>query len=73
VELTEIFTPGQDSWTLGFEATGPEDALPSVLEATAALVFAQAMPGSVQPGPDESRSYIEWLRRRPGAERYVDA
>jgi hypothetical protein len=73
VELTEIFTPGEDSWTLGFEATGPEDALPSVLEATAALVFAQAMPGSVQPGPDESRSYIEWLRRRPGAERYVDA
>jgi hypothetical protein len=73
VELTEIVTPGQDWWTLGFEATGPEDALPSVLETTAALVFAQAMPGSAQPGPDESRSYIEWLRRRPGAECYADA
>jgi len=73
VELTEIFTPGQDWWTLGFEATGPEDALRSVLEATAALVFAQAMPGRVQPGSDESRSYIEWLRQRPGAECSVDA
>ena len=71
VELTEIFTPGQDWWTLGFEATGPEDALPGALEATAGLVFAQAMPGSAQPGPDESRSYIDWLRRRPGAECYV--
>jgi hypothetical protein len=73
VELTEIFTPGQDWWTLGFEATGPEDTLPGALEATAALVFAQAMPGSAQPGPDESGSYIDWLRRRPGAECYVDA
>ena len=71
VELTEIFTPGQDWWTLGFEATGPEDALPGALEATAALVFAQAMPGSDQPGPDESGSYIDWLRRGPGAECYV--
>jgi len=73
VELTEIFTPGQDWWTLGFEATGPEDALRSVLEATAALVFAQAMPGRVQPGSDECRSYIEWLHQRPGAECSVDA
>jgi len=73
VELTEIFTAGQDWWTLGFEATGPEAALRSVLEATAALVFAQAMPGRVQPGSDECRSYIEWLRQRPGAECSVDA
>ena len=27
----------------------------------AALVFAQALPGGVEPGPDESRSYAEWL------------
>jgi hypothetical protein len=73
VELTEVFTPGQDWWTLGFEATGPEDALCSALQATAALVFAQAMPGSVEPGPDESRSYMEWLCQQPGAERYADA
>ena len=73
MELTEVFTSGQDWWTLGFEATGPEDALHSALQATAALVFAQAMPGSVEPGPDESRSYMEWLCQRPGAERYADA
>ena len=61
VELTEIHTRGQDWWTLGFEATGPADLLRSALQATAALVFAQALPGGVEPGPDESRSYAEWL------------
>ena len=66
VELTEVFTSGQDWWTLGFEATGPEDVLSHVLRATAARVFAQAMPGSMEPGPDASRSYMEWLRRWPG-------
>jgi hypothetical protein len=67
VELTEVRTGGQDWWTLGFEATGPEDALRSALQATAALVFAQALPGGVEPGPDESRSYAEWLCWLPGA------
>jgi hypothetical protein len=61
VELTEVRTRGQDWWTLGFEATGPADLLRSELEATAALVFARALPGGVEPGPDESRSYAEWL------------
>ena len=61
VELTEIHTSGQDWWTLGFEATGPADLPCSALQATAALVFAQALPGGVEPGPDESRSYAEWL------------
>ena len=60
VELTEVRTGSQDWWTLGFEATGPADLLRSALEATAALVFAHALPG-VEPGPDESRSYAEWL------------
>ena len=66
VELTEVRTRGQDWWTLGFEATGPADLLRSALETTAALVFAQALPGGVEPGPDESRSYAEWLGRWPG-------
>ena len=61
VELTEVRTRGQDWWTLGFEATGPADLLRSALDATAALVFAQALPGGMHPGPDESRSYAEWL------------
>ena len=66
VELTEVRTRGQDWWTLGFEATGPADLLRSALEAAAALVFAQALPGGVEPGPDQSRSYAEWLCQRPG-------
>ena len=67
VELTEIRTGGQDWWTLGFGATGPADLLRSELAATAALVFAQALPGGVQPGRDESRSYAQWLGPPPGA------
>ena len=60
-------------WTLGFEATGPASLLRSELEAAAALVFAQPMPGGVEPGPDESRSYAEWLGQRLGAESAGDA
>ena len=68
VELTEVRTHGQDWWTLGFEATGPASLLRSALEATAALVFAQPLPGGVEPGPDQSRSYAQWLYQRPGAD-----
>ena len=68
VELTDVHTSGQDWWTLGFEATGPADLLRSALQATAALVFAQALPGGAEPGPDQSRSYAEWLSQRPGTE-----
>jgi hypothetical protein len=68
VELTEVRTSGQDWWTLGLEATGPAGLLRSALEATAALVFAQALPGGVEPGQDESRSYAQWLSHRPGAD-----
>ena len=67
-ELTDVRTRGQDWWTLGFEATGPAGLLRSALEATAALVFAQALPGGVEPGPDESRSYAQWLGQRPAAD-----
>ena len=56
----------QDWWSLGFEATGPAHLLRAVLEATAGLVFAQALPGHVQPGPDECRSYAQWLGQHPG-------
>ncbi len=69
VELTEVRTRGRDWWTLGLEATGQADLLRSELQATAALVFAQPLPGGVEPGPDESRSYAEWLCWPPGAER----
>jgi hypothetical protein len=67
-ELTEVRTSGQDWWTLGLEATGPAGLLRSEVQATAALVFAQALPGGVEPGPDDARSYAQWLRQRPGAD-----
>ncbi len=67
VELTEVRTRGQDWWTLGFEATGPASLLRRTLEATAALVFAQALPGGMEPGPDDSTSYAQWLSQYPGA------
>jgi hypothetical protein len=73
VELTEVHMGGQHWWTLGFEATGPADLILSELEATAALVFDQALPGGVEPGPDESRSYAEWLGQRPRAGGDTDA
>ena len=60
VEFKRIWT---DS---GYRRRGYAKALLAELEATAALVFAQALPGCVAPGPDESRSYAQWLGQRPG-------
>ena len=66
LELTEIRMQDQDWWSLGLEATGPAGLLRTVLEGTAGHVFAQALPGGMQPGPHESRSYAEWLGQPPG-------
>jgi hypothetical protein len=69
LELTMIRMQGQDWWSLGFEATGPAGLHRAVLEATAGRVFDQALPGGLQPGPDDARSYAEWLGQRPGPDR----
>jgi hypothetical protein len=61
VELTEVDVRGQAWWTLAFEATGPASLLRSALEATAALVFAQALPDDMELGADHSQSYTQWL------------
>ena len=66
VELTEVQASNQDWWTLGFEATGPTDLLHRMLQNTAALVFTSSLPGKMHPGPDESRSYAEWLGQLSG-------
>jgi hypothetical protein len=71
VELTEIRARGQDWWSLGFEATGPADLLRSELQATAALVFAQALPGGGEPGMDDFSSYAQWLGRQPDADSHA--
>ena len=61
MELTEVRVPGQSWWTLGFEATGPVGHLRGELETTAALVFTDALPGGVELGTENSRSYAQWL------------
>ena len=61
VELTEVRLRDKAWWSLGFEAAGPAGLLRSGLEATAALVFGQALPGGVELGTGDSRSYAEWL------------
>ena len=73
VELTEVHARGQRWWTLGFEATGTAGLLRRELEAAAALVFAQPLPGGVVPGLADSRSYAQWLGQRPRAGTDADA
>jgi hypothetical protein len=67
VELGEVSAHGQNWWTLGFESAGPTELLASALEETAALVFAQPLPGDVEFSLDRSRSYAEWLSQRSPA------
>jgi hypothetical protein len=64
VELTEVSSGSETWWSLGFEATGPADLLRSMLQGTAALVFAQALPADVEFGMSHCQSYVEWLSRR---------
>ena len=68
MELTEICARGQAWWTLALEATGPASLRRNELEATAALVFAQALPGSLELGTDDSHSYAQWLTSEPSAQ-----
>jgi hypothetical protein len=63
VELTEIDVGAEASWSLGFEATGPAELLRSVLQDSAALVFAQEPPGQVDLSMDCCQSYAQWLAR----------
>ena len=65
VELTDIRSRGEAWWSLGFEVTGPADLLRGELDGTAALVFAQPLPGDAQLSTDDCSSYEDWLRRRP--------
>ena len=63
VELTEVRVRDETWWSLAFEAAGPADLLRGALEGTAALIFAQALPGGAELGPGDCRSYPEFLSR----------
>lgn len=62
VELTEVTLRGQSWWTLGFEAIGPQDGLPSLVQETATLVFEQVTADSPGLISENSGSYVSWLR-----------
>ena len=64
VELTDVRSGGEAWWTLGFEATGPAALLRRTLEGTAAVMFAQALPGEMELRMSQCQSYAEWLFRR---------
>jgi hypothetical protein len=64
VELTQARLRGNPWWTIGFEATGSAGTLRTTLEATAALVFAQPLPGPAVLGAASSCSYAQWLTRQ---------
>lgn len=68
VELTELRSQHRDWWSVGLEATGPTRSLRAGLEATAALVLAQALPDGLELRMADSASYADWLRSRPGEE-----
>ncbi len=62
IELTEVRAREQDWWSLGLEATGPDDLRHSDLEAAAARVFARPPPDVSEFGLHASLSYAAWIR-----------
>lgn len=62
VEFTVVRARERNWWSVGIEATGPDDLLRAELEAVAALVFTRPAPYLAKFGPHESRSYAAWLR-----------
>lgn len=64
VELTDITMDGEAWWTLGLEASGPLQERRGVLEAAAASVFAEPLPGGAELRLEDSRPYAAWLRQR---------
>jgi len=60
----EVSSGIQTWWSLGFEATGPAGLLRSMLQRTATLVFAQALPADVEFDMSHCQSYADWLSRR---------
>lgn len=66
VELTEFQIHEDPWWTVGFEASGPAGLLAGALWHAADLAFADALPGGIELGLDNSWSYAQWLIHCPG-------
>ena len=63
VELTEVTQGAELWWTLGLEAAGNPTAATAAIDAIAAVVFDEPMPGGLRLSVVDSMSYSEWLRR----------
>ena len=64
VELTDVSVDDEPWWTLGFEATGPAEALEGTIDAVAASVFGDRIPDTEELTAADSMSYMDWLRVR---------
>ena len=64
VELTDVSVDDEPWWTLGFEATGPAEALEGTIDAVAASVFGDRIPDTEELKAADSMSYMHWLRVR---------
>lgn len=64
VELTDVSVDDEPWWTLGFEATGPAEALEGTIDAAAASVFGDRIPDTEELTAADSMSYMDWLRLR---------
>jgi hypothetical protein len=62
VEFSAVRARERNWWSLGFEATGPEDLLDGELESAAAQVFTRPAPNRAEFRLNKSRSYAAWLR-----------
>ena len=70
VELTAVRVNGADWWTLGFEATGPEEeARRAVLDAAAVRVFEDPLPDGLRLQLTSSGSYAALLQKLPRGKR----
>jgi hypothetical protein len=64
VEVTEVMRGKEPWWTIGFEAPGHSDTSRAAIEAAAALLFHDGLPGGLELTEADSMSYSEWLRPR---------
>jgi hypothetical protein len=63
VELTDIAVGDERWWTLGFEASGPQDGRRGAIDSAAAVLFGESLPDGLVLELDDSGPYSEWLRR----------
>jgi hypothetical protein len=64
-ELTEADVGGQPMWTVGLEATGPDERLSDAIRDAVRQLFASPLPSQAWFSLGNSWSYTHWLYRQP--------